>query len=232
MGKLAALALAAAFYPTLLAVVLFALTRPNPVRLLGAFYVGGLVTSVTIGLLVLFVAEGTGAVTQNSHSISPWVDLAVGLLSLALAFSIATGRDEPLRERRRRRKEAKAESKAEEEKRDPWTTRLLARDSMGIALGLGIVLDLPSVWYLAALNEIAKSGHATTVEIVLVLGFNVVMFALVEIPLLMFLLNPERAKARVERLNAALRDHARQLAITVATLIGGYLTLSGLLSIL
>ena len=102
----------------------------------------------------------------------------------------------------------------------------------GMALGLGIVLDLPSVWYLAALNEIAKSGYATTVEVALVLAFNVVMFALVEIPLLMFLLNPDRARARVERLNAALRDHARQLAVTVASLVGGYLMLSGLLSIL
>jgi hypothetical protein len=231
VGKLAALALAAAFYPTLLAVVLFALTRPNPVRLLGAFYVGGLVTSVTVGLLVLFLAEGTGAVTQDSHSISPWVDLVAGLFSIGLAIAIARGRDEPLRERRRRRKEAKAAANPEE-RRDPWTTRLLARDSMGIALGLGIVLDLPSVWYLAALNEIAKSGYATTVEIVLVLGFNVVMFALVEIPLLMFLLNPDRARARVERLNSALRDHARQLAVTVAGLIGGYLTLNALLTLL
>jgi hypothetical protein len=232
MAKLSALALAAAFYPTLLAVVLFALTRPNPVRLLGAFYVGGLLTSVTIGLLVLFVAEGTGAVTQDSHSVSPWVDLVAGLFSLGLAFAIAQGRDESLRERRRRRKEAKAEGRVDEEPRDPWTSRLLARDSMGIALGLGIILDLPSVWYLAALNQIAKSGYATTVEILLVLAFNVVMFALVEIPLLMFLFSPERARARVERLNAALRDHARQLAVTVAGLIGAYLTLSGLLSIL
>jgi hypothetical protein len=219
MAKLSALALAAAFYPTLLAVVLFALTRPNPVRLLGAFYVGGLLTSVTIGLLVLFVAEGTGAVTQDSHSVSPWVDLVAGLFSLGLAFAIAQGRDESLRERRRRRKEAKAEGRVDEEPRDPWTSRLLARDSMGIALGLGII-------------QIAKSGYATTVEILLVLAFNVVMFALVEIPLLMFLFSPERARARVERLNAALRDHARQLAVTVAGLIGAYLTLSGLLSIL
>ena len=232
MAKFAVLALAAAFYPTLLAVVLFALTRPNPVRLLAAFYVGGLVTSVTIGLLVLFVAEGSGAVTQDKHSVSPWVDLVAGLLSLLLAFAVARGRDEPLRERRRLRKEAKAESQPDTEPRDPWTTRLLARDSMGMALGLGIVLDLPSVWYLAALNQIAKSGYTTTVEIVLVLGFNLVMFALVEIPLLMFLLNPERAQARVERLNAALRDHARQLAVTVAGLVGGYLTINALLTLL
>ena len=232
MAKLASLALAAAFYPTLLAVVLFALTRPNPVRLLGAFFAGGLITSVTIGLLVLFLAEGTGAVTQDNHSVSPWVDLVAGLLSLALAFAIARGRDEALRERRRQRKEAKAEARAEDQPRDPWTTRLLARDSMGMAFGLGIVLDLPSVWYLAALNEIAKSGYSTSVEVLLVLCFNLVMFALVEIPLLMFLLSPERARARVERLNAALRGHARQLAVTVASLVGGYLTLSGLLSIL
>ena len=40
MGKLILLALAAAFYPTLLAIVILILTRPQPVRLLTAFYVG------------------------------------------------------------------------------------------------------------------------------------------------------------------------------------------------
>ena len=232
MAKLAALALAAAFYPTLLAVVLFTLTRPRPARLLAAFFVGGFLTSVTIGLVILLVVEESGAITQSQHSVSPWIDLIAGLLSLALAFAVATERDAPVRERRRARREEKAAAEGGEEPRDPWTKRLLARDSTGMALGLGIVLDLPSVWYIAALNQIAKSSYSTPVEVVLVLGFNLVMFALVEIPLLMFLLNPERARARVERLNAALRGHARQLAVTVAGLVGAYLTLIGLLGLL
>jgi hypothetical protein len=227
MGKLVVLALAAAFYPTLLAVVLFALTRPQPVRILAAFFVGGALTSVSVGLILLVVLEQSGAITESNHSVSPIVDIVAGLVSLGLAFALATGRDEPLRRRRQMRKEAK-DAEREEDPRDPWTKRLLARDSAKLAFGLGIVLDLPSVWYLAALNQIAQSDYSTAGEVLLVLGFNVVMFALVEIPLAMFLLAPERAAAGVQRLNDVLHGHARQLATGVAGVVGVYLLANGI----
>jgi hypothetical protein len=229
LGKIVILAVGAAFYPTLLAVVLFMLTRPNPMRLLAAFLAGAALTSVSVGLAILYVLNSSGAITESNHSVSPAIDVAAGILSLALAFALTTRRDAPIRERRRARQEAK---QADREPRDPWTKRVLTRDSIGLVFVLGIVLDLPSVWYLAALNQIAKSGYSTGVDVLIILGFNAVMFALVEIPLILYLVAPGRAAATVERLNASLRGHGRQIGVAVATIVGAYLLISGLVGLL
>jgi Sap, sulfolipid-1-addressing protein len=229
IARIVILALGAAFYPTLLAVVLFMLTRPNPVRLLSAFLVGAALISVSIGLVILFVVESSGAITANNHSISPVIDLVAGALSLLIAFLVATERDVPIRERRQARKEAK---RGDAGPGDPWTERMLARGSTRLAFALGIVLDLPSVWYLAALNQIAKSDYSTAVEVVLVLGFNVVMFSLLEIPLVLYLVAPERAEAIVARLNDSLRGHSRQIAVAVALTVGAYLVANGIAGLL
>ncbi len=229
LGKLLILALGAAFYPTLLAVVLFVLTRPNPVRLLAAFLVGAALTSISVGLVILYALNTSGAITESNHSVSPVIDLVAGALSLILAFLVATGRDAPIRARRRARKEAK---RSDRERADPWTKRLLSRGSTRLAFALGVVLDLPSVWYLTALNQIAKSDYSTGVDVLLIVGFNAVMFALVEIPLVLYLVAPDRAAARVAQLNDSLRGHGRQIGVGVAGIVGVYLVANGLAGLL
>src|SRR6185312_10810251 len=101
MGKLIALALAAAFYPTLLALVILILTRPRPVRLLAGFYAGAMITSVSVGLAILFALEGTGVVDNSPHGVSPAVDLVAGILGLLVALGLARGYDRRLSERRK-----------------------------------------------------------------------------------------------------------------------------------
>jgi hypothetical protein len=231
MGKLLLLAIAAAVYPTLLAMVILVLGRPRPVHLLAAFLAGAIVVSLAVGLAILFVLKDSGAVDTSSHrSVSPAVDVAVGLISLAVAVGLATGRDKPFTERRRARKEAKADPSAEP--RDAWTTRLMSRDSLLIAFALGIVLDLPSVFYLDALKEIAKASHPTSVDVLLVVLFNVVMFAALEVPLVAYILEPERSAAAVERVSAWLSGHMRQIGVGIAGALGLYLFVSGLVDLL
>ena len=230
MGNLVPLALAAAFYPTTLAVVVIIFTRPNPARLLAAFLIGGLTTSVLVGLGVLALIKGSGVVgAGSSHSISPTIDTIAGLLSLALAYLLATGRPLPFADRRARRKSAKATAGAEP--KDPWSKRMLERDSLAVAFGLGILIDLPSVWYLAALKDIAEAGHSTGADIALVLLFNAIMFVLVEVPLAFYLLAPERAAAAAARFDEWSRSHMRQIGATVATVIGTYLLINGIVGL-
>src|SRR5262245_48988111 len=202
MGKLILLALAAAFYPTLLAVVI--LTRPQPVRLLTAFYVGAVITSVGVGLAILFALEGSGVIDSSPHGVSPAIDLVVGALGLLLAFGLARGYDRRFAERRRAKRTAPGD-----DQRDPWTTRMLGKDSLAIAFGLGIVLDLPSVWYLAALKQIDANNYGVATDVLLVLLFNFLMFLLVEVPLAFYLVAPERAQSMVASLDSALKSHGR-----------------------
>jgi hypothetical protein len=96
--------------------------------------------------------------------------------------------------------------------RSPWTA--------GIA-GLGIAL--PSVDYLAALAIIVASGAATGVQLGALMVFNVVAFALVEIPLLCYLVAPERTRATLSALYERLRSHGRRGAGALLAVIGGVL---------
>ena len=176
--------------------MLIVLTRPHPVRLLAAFLIGGMVTSITVGFVLLGVIDGTNLVEGDTgRSIGPGIDIVVGLASLALAYAVATGRELPFAERRAARKERRAAEKAGEEPKDPWTKRILGRDSLWLAFALGVVLDLPSVWYLAALKDIAEANHGVPTELLLILTFNLIMFALIEIPLVCYLFAPGKARA-------------------------------------
>jgi hypothetical protein len=212
--------------------VIIILTRPQPLRLLAAFLIGGMATSIVVGFVVLKVIDGTGIATGSTgKSVGPGIDIAVGVASLALAWVAATGRALPFAERRAARKRKREEKKAQEDAKDPWTKRILARDSLWLAFALGIVLDLPSVWYLAALKDIAEANHGVGVEFAAILTFNLIMFALIEIPLVYYLLAPERAAAIVERGSAWAHRNARQIGAWVAGVIGAYLVISGILDL-
>ena len=60
-----------------------------------------------------------------------------------------------------------------------------------------------------------------------ILGFNPVMFALIELPLLGFALAPERTRSLTERLSGWMTDHRRILIVVVAGGVGAYLLISG-----
>jgi hypothetical protein len=218
------LALAAAFYPTLLAVVVVALTRPAPARMLAAFLVGGFIASVLIGFALLVFADGTDLMSgEGGRSVGGGVQLAVGLLSLAIAGTLLSGRELP------RRKHRKVK---DEDAKDPWSKRLLQRDSLSVAFALGIVLDLPSLWYLKALARISEANYSTSTDVALVLVFNVIMFLLIEIPLLFFVFAPHRADEFTTSFNAWLRANLRMIGAFVAAALGAYLVVAGLADLL
>ncbi len=57
------------------------------------------------------------------------------------------------------------------------------------------------------------------------------MFALIEIPLVFYLLAPERSAAAVARFAAWTHAHARQIGAWVAGVIGAYLVISGIVDL-
>src|SRR6516164_8041600 len=106
------LALAAAVYPQLLAVVVVILTRPNPKPLLWACYLASLLVSVSASIVILAVFRSRGSVAgASSHRLGPATYILAGVIALAVATFVATrrgrelmGRDLPALLRRRQRK--------------------------------------------------------------------------------------------------------------------------------
>src|SRR5664279_6241082 len=100
MGNVILLALAAAVYPALLTGVIVLLARDKPAQALAAFMAGGMLISLTAGLIIVFALDGAVS-TSNQKSASPTVDLVAGILSLILAIVLwkrERGRREPRRE--------------------------------------------------------------------------------------------------------------------------------------
>lgn len=223
VGDIFVLAVGAAFYPTLLAIVVVALRRPRPAPLLGAYLAGGMMVSLGIGFVVVFGLDGVGIDPRRTRGeASAVLDIVAGVLSLALAALLATGRD-PRPARLRRRREASVP-----DAKPSWTRRAMEQDSLKVAFGLGVILDLPSVWYLIALKDIVNGGYSAAEQAFLIVGFNVVMFAVIEIPLVAYLLAPESAAVRVASFNNWMRSHARRIGEMVAGAVGAYLLARGI----
>jgi Sap, sulfolipid-1-addressing protein len=227
MGNLLVLALAAAVYPTLLALVLVVLTRPHPARLLAAYLAGGFIIGIGSGCIVVFALKGAGIGDMSANSVSPAVDISAGAVSIALALLLATGRD-PRPERLKARRAAKKKAAPQH---DSWTKRAVSHDSLKLAFALGLVLDLPSVWYLVALKDIARDQDSATAQVLSIVAFNVIMFALAEVPLIAYLIDPDHAQATVNRFNAWLHSHARKLTEALAGGVGAYLVVKGVVAL-
>ena len=228
MGDVFVLALGAAVYPTLLAVAIILLRQPNPVAQLSIFWLGGMLMSVGIGLAALFALKGSGIVNHSRQGASWGIDLAAGVLCIGGAFVFATERDAPMRERMQARRARRHPPDPEREAKTPFITRTLSGGSLPVAFGIGVLLNLPGVIYLAALKDIANGHHSVPIEVAGVLGFNLIMFTLIEVPLVSYILEPERSRVMVERFNDSTRAHARHIAVVVLAGIGVYLLIKGL----
>jgi len=83
------MAIVAGLQPVRIGVVAFMLSRPRPMRLLVAYFVGGFVVSVTLGALVVFVSRdaGLGAGFSNAGGI----EIVVGLIALLVGALVVSG---------------------------------------------------------------------------------------------------------------------------------------------
>lgn len=218
------LAIASAVSPAILAVVIVVLHRPRPQRLLAAYLFGGMLTSIVVGMAIVRSLHGLALLSGPSPAADPIVNFTVGLLTLTVAYVLATDRDTRLEERRRERRAARPE-------RDPWSQRVLDRGTVPIAFAVGVLLNLPGAFYLVALKDIAQGQQGFGRQLLAVVVFNLIMFLLAELPLLGYSFAPEETQDRVERLNAWLGRRARQIVIVVATTIGLYLVARGIVGV-
>jgi Sap, sulfolipid-1-addressing protein len=225
LAELLPLAIAAALYPPIFAMVVLILARPNPRPLLMAYVLGGLLVSIGVGVGIVAALNAGNVVGGSDRTVNPTVDITAGLGALLVGWVILTDRDRWLRERRARRKERK-ELKADG--RDPWSRRILERDSVRLTFFLGIVLNTPGVSYAVALKDIAAADQSTAVQLAEIVAFNLIMFAIAEIPLVSYAVRPERTREVVTAANDWLGSHGREIAMTLCFIIGALLLARGI----
>ena len=176
MGEVVTLSFTAALNPTLLTAATVMLLLDNPKRLMLGYLLGAYTVSITLGIVIVYVLEGSGAVSSTKHTINPAVDIALGALALVGAFVLATGRTDRLTERRRARKAATPD------KGPPKWQRYLSRGSARDTFLVGMALTLPGASYLAALTSLHKLHYSVVATVLIIVGINVVMLMILELP--------------------------------------------------
>jgi hypothetical protein len=229
VGDILLLALVAAANPTLLAAVTLMLFLPSPKRLLLGYLAGALLTSLTIGFVIVFVVHDSSATSAGRNAVSPSLDIAFGLILLLVAYVLHGGHDQRLKERRRQKRQAKDGGEEPAEKGPSKVEQLLGRGSARITFALGVVLTLPGISYLAALHDLQQLGYGTVGEILVILGFNVLLLILIIVPLVGFFVAPERTVVEVQRFRAWLTRSGRRMAIEGAAILGVLLVIRGLI---
>jgi hypothetical protein len=228
MGHIFLLSLVSAANATLLAAVTVMLFLSNPKRLLIGYLAGALLTSITIGVLIVFVVHDSSATSTARNAVSPSIDIAFGLILLLVAYVLRGGHDQRLKERRK----AKKGSEEAAEKSPSKVEELLGRGSARVTFALGVVLTLPSVSYLAALRDLQELGYGTGGELLVIVGYNLMLLILLEIPLLGYFLAPERTVLEVQRFRAWLSRRGRRMAIIGAAGLGVFLIGRGVIGYL
>ncbi len=207
-----ALALAASIYPPAVAAVI-ALGRGSQVRSrVVAFVVAAVLVTYTSGVAILFVLKDVGA-TGLHYTPSAAVDIALGAVLLAVARR--------LRRPRAPRAESAGESKLE---------RRLQSRRLAFVLGLTLYA-LPSPIYVGAVKTIADAQLSTAGQLAVLAIALGVMLWMIELPMLLLLVVPERAAAELERINAWFIQNGRRLAVLACVGAGIYLIAKGLVGL-
>jgi Sap, sulfolipid-1-addressing protein len=226
VGTVVLLSLTAALNPTLVAATTVMLLLPSPRKLMLGYLGGALLTSITLGLVIVFSLPTSSTTSTTQHKLSPAVDIALGVIALAIAWVVRAGRVERLRERRQERKAAKPD------KGPPRWQRELSKGSARTTFVVGALLTLPGASYLAGLHEIHEQHYSTAVTVLLVVGFNLVMLALLEVPLLLFTVAPDWTPEAIERAKLWVSRHAHTFAVKGFTILGVLLVIKGIVGLI
>ena len=219
-----ALAFTAALNPKLLAMDLLLVENRRPRAMFLCVLLGGFTVGLTTGLLDVLVFHLDAISSQKTVSVG--VDLALGLLLLAVGALMATGR---LHARRKAAVPAGGGQPAtpEKEKKDSWA-RLLAEPRLGLAMLIGAACGIPGASYLAGLHILITSKASTANQVTGVVLFVLIEFLLIIIPFAFLELWPDATKRALRSTHDWLLGHARELMAYTALVLGAYLAISAL----
>jgi Sap, sulfolipid-1-addressing protein len=205
------MAVAVSLEPFRVGMTVLMLNRPRPILQLLAFLCGGFAMGMSVGLVVLFVLRRR--LLWSTYFTLPRVQVCIGVLALLAAAALVVTRN----------RAAVPETLATR------AQRLVTGSSLWVAGAAGLGIALPSVDYLAALAVILASGAAAATQVGALLMFNAVAFALVEIPLVVYLLAPRATRNSMAALHEWIRSRRRIEVTALLATVGCVLLAVGLI---
>jgi hypothetical protein len=225
VGSIILLALAAAVYPQLLAVVVIVLTRPNPQPLLWACYLASLIVSVGSSILIFVVFRSRGSVAgTSSQRLGPTAYLLVGAIAVLVALLMGTrrgrelfDRDGPALHRGERRPRPGSAAVAKTRAR---AERALSEGSVVVACLVGALLAVPGPFDLVALGRLARGGHGVIIAAAVMVVFALIKFILIEVPIAGYTIDPDRTAATVSRFSGWMQTNKLAGVAAIVGLFG------------
>ena len=200
----------AALYPPVLLAMAYLLGGSRPVRSSVIFLAGAATITIGVGVALVLFLDGTGLDDRSQHrTIPPIIDMALGVALLVLAVVVA----------RRPRRPPKADANNRKQ-----------RSAVGLYL-FGAAMYIPSIFYLTATHEVAKSHPGVVPTGLALLLITVIVLLFVEVPILLYVLAPDRTARILGGWNAWLSRHARTIIIVAAAVIGAYLLVTGIVDL-
>jgi hypothetical protein len=222
MSDVFVMAVAASLDAGLLAAAVILLGRPRPAQKLLAYLIGAMGFSVLFGLLIVFALHGTTLLKGPATSTTAVVEVVAGSALLITAAAVLGA--SAVRGRSRR----PTEGGVQRQPRWSLSSRVTGHDSVCLAWAAGAAYSAPGAYYLAGLALLAKLNAPAMTNVLTIVAFNLIMFALIELPLLGFVLAPDRTRSLTSRLNGWVSRRRRALIVIVAGAGGAFLLLSGL----
>ncbi len=233
--------------PVRLGVAVFIVIRHRPIPALFVFCLGGIASSLLVGLSAVYLLHGTtkrliADMNSTTDSIDPAdAKLAIGglvlLVAVALLFRAGTktpvhaavtgsaGSGADVQE------EAEPESSSLTARLTTWARKLMRSQSLWMAFLAGLWAGPgPHVELVGALGVILAAGQCKSTQVAAVVVYAIVSFAFAEIPLLCYLIAPAKTQQYLELVPNWLRARRIWVMATALTLLGVYLLVSGTLS--
>jgi hypothetical protein len=217
--------LTAALNPTLLTATTVMLLLPSPKRLLLGYLLGALTTGITLGLVIVHWLGNSGVVSTTKSTVSPALDITLGVLLLVVAIVVGTGSWSRRRDRRK-------QQASDAPKKIPRWQRSMSKGTARSTFVIGLLLSFPGASYLAALTSIYKQNLGGVEIVLTVIAVNLIMLMLLELPLIGYTLAPEWTLAAVERLKGWISRNAHRAVVIGASVIGVALIARGVITLL
>lgn len=236
--------------PVRLGVAVFVVMRNRPIPALFVFCLGGLTSSLLVGLSAVYLLHGTtkrlvADMNSSTTSIEPGdAKLVIGslvlLVAVALLFraatkapvvSVAAGASSAGETEAEVEPAAPESAKSLTARLTGWTRRLMRSQSLWVSFLAGLWAGPgPHVELVGALGVILASGQCKSTQVAAVLVYAVVSFAFAEIPLLCYLIAPAKTQQYLAHVPNWIRARRIWVVATALTVLGLYLVFTGVFS--
>jgi len=226
--ELVLLGILSAFWPTLVLVDVLAFQTPKPEPILISFLVGGLISTVTIGSILVLRLQDTNLLTTERSTTDPTLNFVVAGIVFLAAHVLSRLGDRPLPRLRRR----KPRNESHQPKGPSFAERAIDRGP-ALAFVAGLLLNIvPGVFPIIALKNLAELDYSAAETVTVLFVFYLIVFAFVEIPIVSYVVAPHWTESHVSRFNAWLSQNTRRVIVWALVAGGVYLTLRGIQQLL